>query len=75
MYGEKKTKDATTAWRRTRGRKYTREGEEGTGGYECVSVTVLVWRESARTRYPVRRWRACGGIGGGEAAQARRDEV
>jgi hypothetical protein len=75
VYGEKKTKDATTAWRRTWGRKYTREGGRRVqGDTKCVGQCGVKCGESARTRYPVRRWRACGGIEGGEAAQARGDE-
>ena len=56
-----------------RGVGNTREREGG--GYRGIRVCRTVWSEcgeSARTRYPVRRWRACGGIEGGEAAQARR---
>ena len=74
VYGEKTTKDATTACGGKRGSEIH---EGGGGGYRGIRVCRTVWSEcgeSARTRYPVRRWRACGGIEGGEAAQARRDE-
>ena len=53
----------------------TREGGRRVqGDTKCVGQCGVKCGESARTRYPVRRWRACGGIEGGEAAQARRDE-